>query len=125
MDLVPGHWNSLWVDLECDESLEAGIYPVQIDMVREDEVLGTAMVAWEVLDAKLPALPIPHTEWFHTDCLANYYHVEVFSEEYWRIVENFVRLAVKRKCNMLLTPVFTPPLDTAVGGERLLFSWWM
>lgn len=119
VDLVPGHWNSLWVDLECDENLEAGTYPVQIDMVREDEVLGTAMVAWEVLDAKLPTLPVPHTEWFHTDCLANYYHVEVFSEEYWRIVENFVRLAVKRKCNMLLTPVFTPPLDTAVGGERL------
>jgi hypothetical protein len=44
--------------------------------------------------------------------------VDVFSEEYWRIVENFVAHAVKRGCNMILTPIFTPPLDTAVGGER-------
>ena len=42
----------------------------------------------------------------------------VFSEEHWRILENFVRLAVRRGCTMLLTPLFTPPLDTAKGGER-------
>ena len=55
---------------------------------------------------------------FHSDCLANYYEVDVFSEEHWNIIENFIRTAVKRKCNMILTPIFTPPLDTAVGGER-------
>ena len=33
-------------------------------------------------------------------------------------MEAFVRSAAKHKCNMLLTPVFTPPLDTAIGGER-------
>ncbi|MFQ9394338.1 MAG: glycoside hydrolase domain-containing protein [Lachnospiraceae bacterium] len=63
-------------------------------------------------------MKVPHTEWFHSDCLANYYGEEVFSEEYWRIVENFVKTAVKHRYNMLLTPIFTPPLDTAVGGER-------
>ena len=41
----------------------------------------------------LPAMKVPHTEWFHSDCLANYYGEEVFSEEYWRIVENFVKTA--------------------------------
>ena len=29
-----------------------------------------------------------------------------------------MRTAAQRHCNMLLTPVFTPPLDTAPGGER-------
>ena len=71
-----------------------------------------------VVGASLPPLPIAHTEWFHADCLAEYYGVEVFSEQHWRIMENFVRTAARRGCNMLLTPVFTPPLDTAVGGER-------
>ena len=60
-----------------------------------------------------------HTEWFHADCLASYYHVPMFGEEHWRILENFIRAAGREHgINMLLTPVFTPPLDTAVGGER-------
>jgi hypothetical protein len=59
-----------------------------------------------------------HTEWFHTDCLATYYDVEVFSEEHWERIKQYVENAVKHGINMLLTPIFTPPLDTAIGGER-------
>ena len=58
------------------------------------------------------------TQWLHCDCLADYYNVGVFSERHWEIIENFVRTAVANGINTLLTPVFTPPLDTAVGGER-------
>lgn len=114
--LVSGQWRSLWVDIESEK---AGTYPVEIVLKREEEELGRCSVTVEIIGEELPMLDIPHTEWFHSDCLANYYQTEVFSEEYWRIVENFVRAAVRRNCNMLLTPVFTPPLDTAVGGERL------
>ena len=118
--LVSGQWRSLWVDLETTGDTKAGEYPVEIILEKTDDnqELGKLHVSLEVLDAVLPELDIPHTEWFHSDCLANYYHVEVFSEEHWRIVENFVTRAVKRGCNMILTPIFTPPLDTAVGGER-------
>lgn len=119
VNLIPGQWRSLWVDLEAQDSSVPGGYPVSVRMVRNGECMGTAEMSFEILNADLPPLPIPHTEWFHSDCLAEYYQVEVFSEEYWRITENFIRAAVKRKCNMILTPVFTPPLDTAVGGYRL------
>ncbi len=115
--LIPMQWRSLWIDVDT-EGLAAGLYPVKISLKNGDVTYGSAEVTYEVLDASLPPLSIPHTEWFHTDCLANYYNVEVFSEEHWRIIENFIRTAVKRSCNMILTPVFTPPLDTAVGGER-------
>ena len=70
--------------------------------------------------ARLPAQTLLHTEWFHADCLASYYGVAPLSEEHWRILENFIRAAGEEHgINMLLTPVFTPPLDTAVNGERL------
>ena len=59
-----------------------------------------------------------YTEWFHSDCLADYYHVDVFSEEYWRIVENFLRKAKERGVNIILTPILTLPLETLIGGER-------
>lgn len=111
-------WGSIWISLEVPEGIPAQEYPVHIRFLCEGELLETATVHCTVLDAVLPPLPIPHTEWFHSDCLADYYHVEVFSEEYWRITENFIRTAAKHNCNMILTPVFTPPLDTAIGGER-------
>lgn len=34
-------------------------------------------------------------------------------------MEAFIRTAAKNGMNMILTPAFTPPLDTPVGGERL------
>lgn len=116
--LVPGQWRSLWIDFELDERMEAGAYPVKLHMQSGNEALCDVEILCEVLDIVLPRLPIPHTEWFHSDCLADYYGVEVFSERYWEIVEEYVKTAARRKCNMLLTPVFTPPLDTVVGGER-------
>ncbi len=116
--LVSGQWRCLWVDVETDDALEAGEYPVKLRLETDGEVLGEAEFTCEVLDAGLPKLPIRYTEWFHSDCLADYYQAEVFSDRYWEIVEAFVRSAAKHKCNMLLTPVFTPPLDTAIGGER-------
>ena len=72
----------------------------------------------EVIPISLPKLTLYHTEWFHCDCLADYYKVSPFSEEHWEILKNFIEVYVKRGGNTILTPVFTPPLDTEVGGER-------
>lgn len=116
--MICGQWRSLWIDFEAGKEINSGEYPIVIRLRKEDEYVDVEMT-YEVLNVELPELHIPHTEWFHSDCLANYYNIEVFSEKYWEIVENFVQTAVKRNCNMLLTPIFTPPLDTAVGGERL------
>ena len=114
--LITGQWRCLWVDVALDGP--AGAFPVELRLRAREEELALVKLTCEVLDMDLPRLPIPHTEWFHSDCLANYYGVEVFSERWWELVEAFVRTAAQRHCNMLLTPVFTPPLDTAPGGER-------
>lgn len=71
-----------------------------------------------VAKAILPPQSLLHTEWFHTDCLSQWYSMPVFSEAYWQITENFIAAAAEHGINMLLTPVFTPPLDTPVGSER-------
>ena len=115
--LVAGQWRSLWVDVDA-RGAKAGEYPVTVRIEGESGVLCEESAQVEILDMELPKLPIPHTEWFHSDCLANYYGAEVFSERWWEIVGNFVKTAAEHRCNMLLTPVFTPPLDTAIGGER-------
>ena len=120
---------SLWIDIEIPEDMKAGEYDLSSDIIfveekvslgqGESELRASASVKIEVIGATLPKQKLMHTEWFYTDCLAQYYNVPVWSERHWEIIENFAKCAVKNGVNMLLTPVFTPPLDTAIGGERL------
>jgi len=67
----------------------------------------------------LPPQSMTVTHWLHCDCLARYYNTPVFSDRHFEIIESFIKTAVGHGINMILTPVFTPPLDTAPGGERL------
>lgn len=114
-------WQSFWIDVEPEDECEPGVYPVELRLVTADDetVLASASISVTILPGRLPAQKLIRTHWFHTDCLAEYYRVPVFSEEHWTIIENFIRTAVRRGCTMILTPLFTPPLDTAPGGERL------
>ncbi len=111
---------ALWVDINIPESFKAGDYKVNIILKNKDnEVMGESEFTATVLNSVLPPQKLIYTQWLHCDCLANYYRVPAFSDEHWRIIRNFVRTAVQNGINMILTPVFTPALDTAVGHERL------
>ncbi|TLS51816.1 DUF4091 domain-containing protein [Paenibacillus antri] len=112
-------WRSIWVTVELDDDAPAGVHPI---VVRFSDAAGERHAEecfeLEVLEAALPPQTLIHTEWFHSDCLANYYGVEVFSEAHWGLIEHYLKTAVRHGMNMVLTPVFTPPLDTQEGGER-------
>lgn len=110
---------SLFVTVECEDGIEGGKYPVRFEFDYKGETVCCVEAEIEVVGAKTDPLSIYHTEWFYVDCLANYYNVEVWSEKHWEIIEKYAKTAVKCGVNTLLTPIFTPPLDTEVGGERL------
>lgn len=129
-----GQMRSVWIDVDL-AGLSAGAHEITI-LAEAEESLRCAngelyadpraasqnwkkTLTLQVYPASLPPQKLLHTEWFHADCLADYYKVPVFGDEHWRITENFIRFA-GQECgiNLLLTPVFTQPLDTAVGGER-------
>ena len=103
-------WRSAWIDLLVTPEMCGGSYPITVAVKRGTEL--------KVVHSVLPEQRLIYTEWLHADCLANYYRVKPFSEKYWEILERFVHTAAEHGVNMLLTPVFTPPLDTKVGGER-------
>lgn len=101
---------------EADCGCKSGMQETAADDCAERTVLSFFL---RVGNVKMDKQKLIHTEWFHGDCLAAYYHVEPLSEAHWAIMERFIRQAGRRHgVNMLLTPVFTPPLDTEVGGER-------
>ena len=38
VNLIPGQWRSLWVDLEAQDSSVPGVYPVSVRMVRNFKI---------------------------------------------------------------------------------------
>ncbi len=115
----PLKWQAVWVDVQPSADTQPGVYPVTLSLrTASGALLASVTQEIRLLPAMLPPQRLLHTRWFHADCLANYYQVEAFGEEHWRIVENFLRKAAEGGMNMTLMPVHTPPLDTQVGGER-------
>lgn len=111
-------WGSIWVDVKLTDAIPAGDYEIEIQMLKNDQIICSATRKITVIGVELPKQKIMHTEWLHADCLADYYQVDVFSEEHWSILENYFHEYVDRGCNMMLVPLFTYPLDTAVGNDR-------
>lgn len=111
-------WRAAWIDLSVTPEMCGGSYPVTVAVKRGTELLWSETVTLKVVRSVLPEQRLIYTEWLHADCLADYYRVKPFSETHWEILERFIHMAAEHGVNMLLTPVFTPPLDTKVGGER-------
>ncbi len=114
-------WQILWLCVnENQKNLKPGKYDITFEFFarQSGEPLGEATATVNVIDAKLPPQKLYYTNWFHCDCLSDFYNVEIFSDEFFRIFENFVKIAAKNGMNMILTPAFTPALDTPIGSER-------
>lgn len=109
--------HSLFVTAEIPEDMPAGDYPIRISFRMPDETV-TKTFTIRVLNGVLPKQELTYTQWFHADCIASFYHYEPLSEEHWAMIEKFVDMAAYTGVTQILTPLFTPPLDTEVGRER-------
>lgn len=107
----------LWITIDVMPNIDKGIYPVELHLYN-DKTEKNILINIEVEDIILPASDLIYTDWLHTDCIASYYEVEIFSAKYWELVELFMKAAVRTGVNTIYTPIITPPLDTEIGGER-------
>ena len=99
------------------ENLSCGFHSLKINVTNDREETTNEIkifVSYKIIEDQ----SLIYTNWFHCDCLAEYYNTPVFSEKHWQIIDNFMKNAADYGMNCILTPLFTPPLDTAVGGER-------
>ncbi len=122
MVFVPyGQLTSMFVTVAVPKGFPAGEYPITVrfrDFWDQTVVVAETSATIRVIGVDLPEQDMKVTQWFHCDCIADYYEIEIFSEKHWEYIENFMATAVKNGINTILTPIFTPPLDTQVGGER-------
>ena len=117
---IHGTWRCLWISVKIDSTVAAGEYPIEVIFTdaKTNEVAAKAKYCVKVENYTLPEQKLMFTQWFYCDCIADAHHVPVFSDTHWDLIEKYMRLAKEHGMNMVLTPVVTPPLDTAVGGER-------
>ena len=113
---------ALWIEVDLpDCECVSGEHSLTVTVKDADnkETVATETVSIKVINASLPEQTLYYTNWFHCDCLAQQYNVPVWSERHWEIIERYLVAAKRTGVNLILTPVFTPPLDTAIGKERL------
>lgn len=114
-----GQWRTIWVDVIADDQPRSGPATVTISLATTDGgPIGRHDVELSVLATPMPPLEMINTHWFHCDGLATHYGLEVWSEEHWDVIDRFMAAAAEVKINSILTPVWTPPLDTAVDHYR-------
>lgn len=115
--IAPASLKALMVEVDTGGKVPAGIYPITFCFSEYGQEYRQTFEL-EIIDAFLPKQETVYTQWFYCDCLMNYYETEAFDDRHFEIIENFAKTAVRYGVNMLLTPVFTPALDTYIGGER-------
>lgn len=109
--------NVFWVEVNVDKE-NVGNNNIKITINENGISLAETSLNIEIIDCALDFNDFIYTCWFHTDCLMSHYNFEAFSDEYWRVTENFLKTANEYGMNCVLTPIFTPPLDTEIGKER-------
>jgi len=114
----PGQTRGIWFTLPIPSQAPAGRSRLKIRVRSGGRRVAELAVDVQVVATTLPEQQLKVTHWFHNDCLQSYYGFEAWSAEHWRIAERYLRNAAGHGVNTILTPVFTPPLDTAVGTER-------
>jgi len=114
----PDQVRGVWLTLPIPKRAKAGLSRLDITVKAEARAAARLRVEVEVIGASLPRQELKVIHWFHNDCLMSHYGFDAWSAAHWRMAERYLRNAAAHGVNTITTPVFTPPLDTAVGTER-------
>ncbi|MBO4940583.1 MAG: DUF4091 domain-containing protein [Clostridia bacterium] len=115
-----GQWRTAWVSVCVPVGMKAGVYPLTLELYdMAGKLMSTLTYHLEVIGAKLPETDLVLTNWMHYDGICAKHGVKVFGEKFYRIFDKYLDAFTKSGFNMLLTPLFTPPLDTNIGDERM------
>ena len=118
--------NSIWVEVNVPEDIDPGLYDINVKLHQTDgncinftdNYAFNKKMTVEILEEKMSPQKLIYTRWFYADCIAQYHNVEVYSDAHWKLIEEYIKTAIDGGMNMILVPVHTPPLDTAIGHAR-------
>ena len=115
-------YQSVWVTLNPDsKTLTAGEYDVKIKLysLQPFSLIEEETIKIKVIDEMLPPHDVYYTNWFHVDCVCDTFGVKLYSNAFYKIFDEYIKNMTCHRQTTLLLPAFTPPLDTAIGAERM------
>ncbi len=113
------HWNSFYFEFTPGDDTPAGDNRLEIGFYDQaGSELADFSVKIKVINERLLKQNIYFSQWLHADCISSYYNLTPLSDRHFEMLQKYIECAVKNGINTIYTPVFTPPLDTEVGGER-------
>jgi hypothetical protein len=115
-----GNWKSVWITIDGKGlNLSTGRYDIPLTILgTTGEILGRCVYVLEICPGKLVKNDYIITHWMHYDGIAARNKVKLFSKKFYKVFDSYLKLYVQSGNTMLLTPLFTPPLDTKPGEER-------
>ncbi len=115
-------WQSVWLTVnEKAKTIKSGRYKVKVSFLdrRSTEVMSESEVTVDIIDASLAKQKICYTNWIHCDNICEMHGVEMFSDRFFELLGDYLKLASQNGMNMVLVPAFTPALDTPIGQYRM------
>ena len=115
-----GQWRAVWISVQLDGTVGSGVYSTDIEVVGLDGTVHAKLTHMlEIIDAVAPKNDLKLTNWMHYDGICRIHRVQPFTDAFYEVFKGYLQQYVSSGFNMLLTPLFTPPLDTDVGRERM------
>lgn len=122
LNATKNSFQSVWFTVNPDSlTLSAGEYKIRVGMTSliSNALLAEEIITLKVIDETLPKQDFYYTNWFHVDCVSDMFCVKPYSNDFYKIFDNYIKNMTAHRQNTLLLPAFTPALDTAVGEERM------
>ena len=114
------------IEVDIPRDMAPGTYTVTSRLLYRDErkpderprTVAKRVMKLTVLDEQIADTSLIYTRWFYADCISDYHNVPVYSDRHFELIEGYIRAGVDMGVNMILVPIHTPPLDTAIGTYR-------
>jgi hypothetical protein len=117
----PRETNAFWITIHIPPDARPGNYQIGITLAADGEQLPPLMVNLTVHHAALgPRRDFPVTHWFYADALCDWYHVELYQDAFWPVVEPYFANLVAHGQDTIYVPLWTPPLDGVKRPTQLL-----
>lgn len=123
--LTIGNWHGFFVQVEIPRDAKPGKYRLQLAVEGSWDypvVNGERQEVTLDLTVNRAEMPVTQsarfTNWFYADSIMKQHKVECWSEAHWQLLEAYMRNFTAHGSNMLLTPLWTVPLDVEVGAHR-------
>ncbi len=133
--MLPSHeTHSFWFTITPKRSATPGTLQIPIDVIPPTGKNRRVSAEVTIHDVRIKARRnFPVTNWLYVDALIDWYKTDQFDERFWTLLEAYFKNLSEHGQDVVLVPVFTPPLDgvktpsqllrVTKKGKRYAFDW--